>query len=160
MPTKWLAVIAAILVGVGAYFLFHQDGMDENDTNDEKEEIVNQDVNLHHSQMVEDCCGLIRNGSNASPLPFIEAKDKLKDLELYEDRYRNQLDSMAADSIGGVLDSLMKEAAHQWAEAARSQAEANQELTAIDFYQLSLRLYEDQEVRQTYEQLKEKVFKQ
>lgn len=149
-PMKWLVLITTILMGVGAYFIFRP--------KDEIAVVINEE-NIHYTQMVKDCCALIEKGSNASPLPFIEAQDKLKDLKSYEQRYKDQLNLVVSDSIGRVLDSLMKEAAQQWAEAARWQVDANQGLTAIDFYQLSLRLYENQEVRQSYEQLREELFK-
>lgn len=163
-PMKWVVIsIAVFLIGVGAYFTI--DYINTIRYQKEKkliEELIEkqEECNRIRDEMLCNCTKLMANGTNADPLPFIDARKKLKELKLYENRYGDQLKSLVSDSISVILDSLVMEPAHQWAEAARLQAIAEQGVTALEFYRLSLELYEDPDVRQAYEQLKKELFKQ
>ena len=114
-------------------------------------------VNEDYRAMVDECFGMISQGTNAKPQPFLDAKDKLKELKSFESSHYDDLDKTVADSISSVLDVHLEEAARVWADAAKSQAIADQEFKALDFYKLSLRLYELPETRQAYEELNNKL---
>ena len=153
------AALAAVVIGaICLGWFMHQRAENEKIRIAQETRIAKiKQINDNYDELVNECSALISQGTNAAPQPFLDAKDKLKELQIYENTYKEDLDTAVSDSLCGLLDVYLEEAARVWAEAARQQLMADQEYKAMDLYQLSLRLYDLPEVREDFEQLRKQI---
>ena len=162
--SKKIALLVTLLVlviagtGAGVGFIFHQREARHQEELDQKATLVRQQqINEEYRALVEECLRLTLEGSNATPQPLLDAKNKMEELKSFEDKNRVDLEKTVADSINDLLKIRLKDAATVWAEAAKQQANADEDVKALEFYQLSLRLYELPGVKEECQKLSEKV---
>ena len=156
LVTLLVLVIAGAGTGVGLFL--HQRETKHQQELDQKAKLLRQQqINEEYQALAEDCLSLASKGSNATPQPLIDAKNKLQELKSFEDKNRDELENTVADSIDELLQMRLKDAATVWAEAAKQQANADEDVKALEFYQLSLQLYELPGVQEECQKLKERV---
>ena len=103
--------------------------------------------------MVFSCDSLISIGNETNTKPFFTAKEKLAGLKVYEENHSEVLLHKVCDSLNKNLEHKMKNAANQWTKAAKAQEAVGEYVKAMEFYQLSLALYETPETKKLYEGL-------
>jgi serine/threonine protein kinase len=110
-------------------------------------------INADYAASVVMCRNLIDQGSAANPKPLVRAKEELACLSEMESKHGDILDSIVSPELSNELLPKLKEAAWAWADAAQAQSEIGDMDKALEFFQLSLSLYEDQKVKETVNKL-------
>ena len=108
----------------------------------------------HYEQLIDECRQIIDSSmmvDNSEKIGcLLRAKDKRDEILLFESQNTGKIACDEAETVLETLDSLLRFAAEDWAEAAKAQENLNWERT-VKCYELSLQLYESFEVRKKYE---------
>lgn len=160
--TKWMIIVAIaaafVAVAIGLMKKCHHVPViepvietEEKKSNDTEEVLK---INDEYAVSVTKCRALVSQGSSANPQDLIKAKEELAHIGDLELQYGNQLDSIVSKDINVVLLPKLKEAARAWADAAEAQVSIGEIDKALEFYQLSLDLYESQEISAAIQNIK------
>lgn len=110
----------------------------------------------HYKELVFNCREKINAGDNANPQVLVEAKQTLTKIDSLEMLYGEYNEAYCeASTLRQALEPKLESAASSWATAAGSQARLGLTANARSYYELSLSLKEDAEVRAALEQLSE-----
>lgn len=151
--TGLFVALGGIVVAVGVVLGYSNYQKNETRKLEEKMEAEKCEINQYYSEMAFSCDSLISLGNEMNTMAFQQAKEKLAGLKVYEESHKDVLQRMVSDSLHTILDQKMEDAANLWAKAAKAQAAAGEMVKAIEFYQLSLGLYETPETRKEYDLL-------